>query len=243
MLKPDVVQNENVKRTHDEFYLQLDRKSTPKEYFKFVDRQVRQVCDPKSLRLVDIGCATGDFLHYLNDLYPQAQLHGFDVLESLLTRAKVEVPRATFKQLDISAPDLQTGKLAFDVAFMLGVHSIFDDLNWLDNSLKLLQPGGHFFCFGLFNAIDVDVFIKARRSGTNALEPGWNVMSCATVQAHLASLGQKGDFTPWQITVPVTPTAGDPYRSWTVPQVDGSFEIRNGLHLVHTFQLLHVRKN
>lgn len=242
MSEINAVKNELVRRTHDEFYLHLNRKSTPKEYFKFVDRKVRELCSLDGLRIVDIGCATGDFLHFLAELYPQAELHGCDVLDSLLNRARVEVPRATLNLLDISKPDLQSQVQPFDVAFMLGVHSIFDDLHWLSNALRLLRPGGHFYCFGLFNAMDVDVFVKARKSGSTALEPGWNVMSCATVRAHLESLGQHGDFSPWQITVPVLPTDGDPYRSWTVPQVDGSFEIRNGLQLVHTFQLLHVCK-
>ena len=242
MSEVNAVKNEQVKRTHDEFYLQLNRKSTPKEYFKFVDRHVRQFRSLDGLRVVDIGCATGDFLHFLAELYPQAKLYGYDVLDTLLSRARTEVTRATFSRVNISEPDLQSKDQSFDVAFMLGVHSIFDDLHWLNNALSLLRPGGHFYCFGLFNTMDVDVFVKARKSGAKALEPGWNVMSCTTVHAHLASIGQHGDFSPWQITVPVLPTDGDPYRSWTVPQVDGSFEIRNGLQLVHTFQLLHVCK-
>lgn len=234
--------NHPVNRTHDEFYLKLDRKASPKEYFKFVHRQVSQCCNPDGLQVVDIGCATGDFLHFLSLLYPRAQLHGYDVLDSLLSRAATEVPSASFSRVDISDAARQPESQKFDIAFMLGVHSIFDDLHWLTNALDLLNPGGHFFCFGLFNPVDVDVFIKARKCGTQSLEPGWNVMSCTTVLEHLNALGHAGDFTPWQISIPVPPTNGDPYRSWTVPQVDGSFEIRNGLQLVHTFQLLHVCK-
>lgn len=242
MQDTNATKNKLVNRTHDEFYLQLDRKASPKEYFKFVHRQVSQFCNLDNLKVVDIGCATGDFLHFLSSIHPHAHLHGYDVLDSLLNRAGTEVPGASFSRVDISEPTQQFRSQLFDVAFMLGVHSIFDDLHWLSNALSLLHPGGHLFCFGLFNSVDVDVFIKARKSGSQSLESGWNVMSCATVQKHLATLGQLGDFTPWKISIPVSPTDEDPYRSWTVPQVDGTFEIRNGLQLVHTFQLLHVCK-
>ena len=168
MSEVNAVKNEQVKRTHDEFYLQLNRKSTPKEYFKFVDRHVRQFRSLDGLRVVDIGCATGDFLHFLAELYPQAKLYGYDVLDTLLSRARTEVTRATFSRVNISEPDLQSKDQSFDVAFMLGVHSIFDDLHWLNNALSLLRPGGHFYCFGLFNTMDVDVFVKARKSGAKA---------------------------------------------------------------------------
>lgn len=231
---------QNVQRTHDHFYLNVDRKEHPKEYFKFVHEQVLEHAGSLNGKSVlDIGCATGEFLHFVQSSFPSASLNGVDVMPDLLERARQVVPKASFSEADISSNHFQASA-KYDAVFMLGVHSIFDDLKWLDNSVALLKPGGYFFCFGIFNPVDIDVFIKARKRGSDTLESGWNVISKSTVHDHLKNLGLEGAFVPWSISIPVSANQADPLRSWTVQQADGSFEIRNGLQLVHTFHLLRV---
>lgn len=235
--------NATVKRTHDEFYLTVDRRAQPKEYFKFVSDQL-SICvgELGDAAVLDIGCATGEFLHYLKACYPSANLSGIDVVPSLLERARRVVPQAKFHEADISSKSFVAPN-QFDVVFMLGVHSIFDDLYWLDNAMSLVKPGGHFMCFGIFNPFDIDVFVKARKKGSDTLESGWNIVSQATVLDHLRTIGFEGAFTPWKISIPIPVTEADPFRSWTVLQADGTYETRNGLQLIHTFQLLHVGRS
>ena len=64
-------------RSHDKFYLKENRKLKPKEYFKFIVNNLKFSLNNKSA--IDIGCATGDFLYYLQTCYPKASLYGADV--------------------------------------------------------------------------------------------------------------------------------------------------------------------
>ena len=80
-------------RDHDELYLQEDRKRTPKEYFKFVVNAVRpQLSGIEQPAVLDVGCATGDFLWYVLDQFPSASCTGVEYMASLAERARDEVP-------------------------------------------------------------------------------------------------------------------------------------------------------
>ncbi|MBT6936788.1 MAG: class I SAM-dependent methyltransferase [Candidatus Marinimicrobia bacterium] len=136
-------------RTHDRFYLKENRKLKPKEYFKFIVNNLKTSLDNKSV--IDIGCATGDFLYYLSTCFPKAELYGADVDLDLLERTKREVSlvKRTF-QIDIS--DLKTDIGKYDAVFMSGVHSIYDELNWINSIKSLLKDeNSRGYIFGIFN--------------------------------------------------------------------------------------------
>ena len=65
------------RRTHDKLYLNEDRKHDVKKSFKFILKKNK--LDLNNLKVLDIGCATGDFLHYLNSQFPNADLYGADI--------------------------------------------------------------------------------------------------------------------------------------------------------------------
>ena len=83
----------DVIRDHDKFYLNEDRKLNTKEYFKFIVNHSSEFINyvPHNLSILDIGCATGDFVFYLSKTFPQAKLVGIDVMQDLLERAKNEI--------------------------------------------------------------------------------------------------------------------------------------------------------
>ena len=170
----------DVIRDHDKFYLNEDRKLNTKEYFKFIVNHSSEFINyvPHNLSILDIGCATGDFVFYLSKTFPQAKLVGIDVMQDLLERAKNEVPDVTFIRSDISnKKSLPVDK--FDAVFMLGVHTIFDDLfPVFDNAISLLKDQGRLYVFSFFNDSDIDTLVKVRTSSTNtAWQSGWNLFS------------------------------------------------------------------
>ena len=139
-------------REHDKLYLNENRKTNPKEYFKFIgnffEKYVNSIKNPT---ILDIGCATGDFLYYLSTCFPKAELYGADVDLDLLERTKREVSlvKRTF-QIDIS--DLKTDIGKYDAVFMSGVHSIYDELNWINSIKSLLKDeNSRGYIFGIFN--------------------------------------------------------------------------------------------
>ena len=134
----DVFGKKGVRRTYDRLYLKEDRKNKPKESFKFIYRVshpfLRRMKQPL---ILDVGCATGDFLYFMSNKYPEALLRGVDIMPELLEVARREVSQAVF-----SEGDIVTGKgfpeIKFDAVFMNGVNSIFDECEpWLKNVLKI----------------------------------------------------------------------------------------------------------
>jgi len=229
-------------RTHDSLYLKENRKQTPKEYFKFIVKEaapfIENIDKPS---ILDVGCATGDFLWYLSGLYPSVKFTGLDVMPELIERAKKEVPTANFILGNINtAEGLPSGK--FDAVFMLGVHSIFDDFEpCFNNFLKLIKDGGRGYIFGIFNPSDLDVLVKARRSGDNgAWEAGWNLFSKRTVSKFLEDRSYAHTFKDWAIAIDLPPNPQDHLRSWTFRLADGSRMIVNGMQLLHYFSLLEI---
>jgi SAM-dependent methyltransferase len=232
-----------VVRTHDNLYLHENRKFVPKEYFKFIAQESSQYLSKlERPAIIDIGCATGDFSWYLLQLYPGAQLTGADVMPALLERAQKEVPAAKFIRGDINTGEgLPDAK--FDAVFLVGVHSIFDEVGpFLDNTIKLAKKGGRVYIFGLFNSFDVDVLLKARYSDSNGpWESGWNIFSKRTVGKYLEKKGYAYTFKDWKITIDLSPNPKDYFRSWTLKLDDGSREIINGMQVLHKFSLLEIK--
>lgn len=227
-----------VERTHDKFYLNENRKDNPKEYFKFISAMASAVLGRPSAEIAEVGCATGDFAYYLRSVYPEIRLSAFDIDEELLARARQEVPGVTFDLINIAQQPLNR---RYDAVFMNGVHSIFDNLEWLDNLLASVKPGGSLFVFGLFNPEDLDVMIKSRASCTSgAWETGWNVFSRKTVANAVTTAGGRVQFHDFKIEIDLPKVSQDPLRSWTEQLATGERLIRNGLQLINTLSLMEV---
>src|SRR3989344_3572898 len=99
----NVFKKNGARRTHDRLYLKEDRKNNPKESFKFIYRIsnpfLRKIKKPL---ILDIGCATGDFLYFISKKHPRALLFGVDIIPELLKRARKEVLQAKFLRGDIT---------------------------------------------------------------------------------------------------------------------------------------------
>lgn len=223
-------------RTHDEFYLKEDRKNNPKEYFKFIHQLLSEKLNfSQDLSLLDIGCATGDFVYYINSLYPHMDIHGMDILGSLLEKAREEVPNVTFHQGAIDKEHLQNKK--FDIITMSGVHQIFDACSeWIDNSIEMINEGGTMVFFGIFNPNPVDGIFKFKRSDldVDTWETGWNAFSHLTVKEHFAKKGITNvEFHKFQIEIDLPKHDEDPLRSWTMKMEDGTRSIMHGGLIFH----------
>lgn len=237
-----------IARTHDELYLTEDRKSKPKEYFKFIKEQaddfLKQFTAPK---ILDIGCATGEFLYYLRSCYPHASLEGTDILHELLGKAKKNVEDAIFFEADIYSGSNLPAPHQYDAVFMNGVHGIFDDYEkWLEHILQLVnfENKGRAFVFGLFNPEPIDVLVKVKRieNKENSWEPGWNCFSKKGIADYLFSKGYKTSFKDFQIDMDIDKKSEDALRSWTIKLEDGKRMIVHGSQIIHNLSLLVIEK-
>jgi len=235
-----------VVRNHDKLYLHESRKSQPKEYFKFIaTKAANHLASYQQPSVLDIGCATGDFLFFMKSLYSTAQFTGLDIMPELLYKARNEVSGCTFLEGNICQKSSLPNN-TFDAVFMNGVHSIFDDFYpWLDHVLELTNTArGRAYIFGIWNSEDVDVLVKARYSGESMDSPwqaGWNCFSMKSCQKYLAKLHVKSAvFYDFKIEIDIPRNTEDPLRSWTFFYKDGTRGIINGTMLLHDFKLLEI---
>lgn len=211
----------------------------PEERFAFILREALQALGVTEARsILEVGCAAGDFAHWLTQMFPMASVQGIDLHPALVKAARTRVPHAKFSVGDLE--DASTLPLQpFDVVFMNTVHSHFDDCSeWLDHLLYLVAPGGRLFLFGIFNSQDVDVMVRARYSnGSRDWLPGWSVLSRKTFQTALTRRGWVGRFVDYRPSI-LIPRRDDPLSAWTEMGADGEMFIRNGLSQVLQFALL-----
>lgn len=233
-------------RTHDRFYLKEDYKNSPKEYYKFVKSFIEQdskMWGGEDFKLLDVGCETGSFLHYIRKEFPQAKLAGMDVMQELLD--EVNHPTSIDASVingDISATlTIETG--AWDAVTMLGVLSIFDDFKpVIKNLMSLITPKGCVYIFSVFNPETVDMIMRCRASRSDGeWEKGWNIFSEDSVSCFIEREGWKHKFAEFHMPFDIPRHEDDPLRSWTV-NMNGRLTVINGLQLIHNFRLLKIWK-
>jgi len=221
-------------RTHDEIYAKIDPKAPPKDSFvqiaNLIDDYKNKI--PGSINVVDFGCATGAFVNYLGSRFSNDNIIGYEYLETLIRSGKEKFPNNQIKQGSILDID-SVPKYSVDVLTMLGVISNFDDIEPIINNLThWIKPGGKVFIHGMFNPLDVDIFVKYKLSEnfqTPEYESGWNIISQKTITKLLLNKGVKNiKFHDFNISVDIDKNPNDPIRSWTERMKDGTRQIVNG---------------
>lgn len=208
----------------DYIYLKEDYYNNPKETFKFVTSKMKDV-EGKSI--LDIGCAKGEFLYYLQSQYQFAEYCGLDYSEILIKEAKSHLKSMQF-YVD-SAETFSLNK-QFDVITILGLIYYFDDLEKLiKNVSKHLIKNGKLYMLAMFNPYDVDVIVRYRdNEKSSEFETGWNMHSIPTFKKtleknNLIVIVQEQFVLPFEIE-----EGDDPCRSWSI-KVDDKQYFRNGL--------------
>lgn len=69
--------------------------------------------------LLDVGCGTGRFAHFLVGRHPFPQVSGVDFSIELLAKARALLPQAMFSLRDLTQPDFLAGLGQFDVVACL----------------------------------------------------------------------------------------------------------------------------
>jgi SAM-dependent methyltransferase len=227
-----------------EHYIREGWSPEPKRTFVRLAEILRAASLPEGGRLLDVGCATGELVHYLRTQLPGLRYTGADVFEALLATARRLVPEGEF--VPASALDLpaeMTG--AFDAVTAVGVVSIFDDVElarFLDNLLRVARPGGRIIILGPFNEHGVDCLIRHRKRVAGQLGPwetGWNIHSRQTVSELLEGRCRAHRFEDFRLDRPLPPRE-DPVRTWTIRTESNDRQLTNGLKLLVDLAYLEI---
>lgn len=226
----------------EEIYLKESRHAQPKEIFKATAGYLRSHLQPptKNFCLLDVGCATGEFIHYLRHLYPQLHYTGIDVSAPLVAAARKLNPECHFfKQSILNKHFFEKNK--FDFITCMGVFSIFSEIGLNLHNLLNAVTEGCILIGMITNKRPVDVLMKYKRSDIPgaAWESGWNIFSQCTVEKELINYTNR---VKWKWHEFIMPFAirkrDDPMRSWTIETELNKRQCINGaMQLLDTYIL------
>lgn len=137
---PEVADDEYDEAYYTANYRDYERQSPPRKMQHYRDAVRRYLPPAETVRILDLGCAFGNFLGALD---PQWEAYGADVSEYAVRWARAQLPRATFAVIHERAVpfDLQFQAItAFDV-----VEHVHQLDAWAEDISDHLVAGGIFF--------------------------------------------------------------------------------------------------
>lgn len=226
-------------------YLNDGWSKEPKKMFQFLIQVIAELDLPEDAKLLDIGCATGELIHYLNSHFPKFQYTGTDVFDELINECKQLQPNQQFLNADVKHLPVSFSQ-QFDLITVVSVISIFSfkelDLFW-DNLFRSVKPGGYILVLSPFNeyGIDCEITHRKRMDGkTGSWEKGWNIFSLETMKEQIAHRGGSLEITPFVFDRPLA-TKPDPIRTWTMSTEKNPHQLVNGLKLMVDHYLLKIK--
>lgn len=223
-----------------ETYIGTNKAETIKDVYRFLQDRMEDadLATPRSI--CDIGCATGDLLAFLGQVFPDADLVGVDIEPTLIESAKAEPTLQHAKFLIDDALSVSAGQ--FDLVTCFGVLGIFDDFAPLLNNLVAnSKPGGQVYVQALLNPDDIDVHILYRDNGNNLdWMRGFNIFSRKQVANWAHERGIEIAFHDFRMTSELPKRPALPHRAHTVDFADGTRRTINGLCLLLPETLLEL---
>lgn len=207
-------------------YIDEDMRDDPKEYFQLMNSLLKEMTWDS---LCDVGCATGDFLHYIRSQHgKEKELTGIDSFDRLRDIAASRLPDCRFYKGNIwTAEGLPEER--YDVVCMSGVLNIVDDFRRpIENLAAMLNEGGTIMIFAQFDPHDCHTRVDYKIKGH---EETMEIYSLSEVSQWLGQQGFRHTFLPFKMKAAIKERKDDPSRSYTVALADGTNGMISGIGL------------
>ncbi len=237
---------ENIPRYQNyKHYIHEGWSEVPKFTFQRVVQGMKEYPMDRA-RVLDVGCATGEFIGYMASEFPTYEFMGIDIFDELITKANEFLPEQEFVNSDyLELPKKYDG--TFDLITAVGVLSLFGgdsiDLFW-EKTFNLLKPGGRIFVLGPVNEFGVDMDLKHRKwigGERGEWERGWSIPSRQTIEHFIKDKFSTFSFENYEPKLDLEPRE-DPIRTWTVPYKGQERQLTNGLKLLVNYNFIEVQK-
>lgn len=228
-------------RLHDKLYLKSNRYKKPKEISKLLYKILKKrLSKTNNYKLLDVGCANGELLFFLDQKFNNIEFCGIDIRSDLIKLAKKKCSTGiNFKKLDYTQK--QNFNKKFDIIICMGVISIFDNLDiFFKNIKRNMKKNSILFLSSHFNDYDFDVIVayKDLNSKNINYQAGWNIWSIKTIKKYFKK--QKIIKHPFNIKFNVKQNKKDLVRSWTI-KIDKKRYFTNALGLIQNKMLLEIK--
>jgi ubiquinone/menaquinone biosynthesis C-methylase UbiE len=214
------------------------RLNDPKFIFRFMLNEVRKWEKFDSVNSwTDVGCANGEFLHFLSQSEPDWSFTGLDINSGFLEVARQVLKN--FSNVALLENDILAGDsgLTSDVVSCSGTFQIFPEPTAILNSLlDIVSPNGLLLIDGCFNPCDISMVVRYLDESKSEADDLWrcdfNHHSEKMIRRILSS---RSDIASISFHYPVMDTEiikepGAPQiNMWTEPRQGGGFNILNGM--------------
>jgi SAM-dependent methyltransferase len=245
----------NKTNVNSKFYLKCKKFNKKKP--KFVSIELgkilkRELNNNDVKNFIDIGCANGALIDYLQSISNNINFIGTDIENDFINLCKKNIVNASFYLDDLRYKPNKSLPLG-DIIYLSGVHSHFDDPEiFLNGCIKRSNKGSKIIINGLFNPFDIDILIKYKKSNDYNLkkklvnQTGWNMFSIKTMKHLLYKNKKINNFKFIKINFPKSlKVQKDRYnriRSWTQNINDKNY-FTNGLNMIqhHYFLIINLK--
>ena len=140
-------------------YLDLKRLKKPKDDFKNCINILKKKIKLDKKKIIDIGCANGEFLNFMISKYPNNYYCGVDINKSFLKIARKNNNLKKVKFINKNFVNVRI-KSSFDIAICMGVsHSITNIDKLVSKLSSFVKKNGLIIIDGFFNDYDIDTKI------------------------------------------------------------------------------------
>lgn len=235
------------KDSDEAIYLTESRYGEPKEIFKRIADMMASDHQIAPASVIDVGCATGEFLHYLSSRLPECKLTGYDLSALMIEKARTALPNSEFEVGSVVNKKFFEHR-RFETATCIGVLCFLDEAaDFMNNILSCVQEGGMVYIASEFNDDPVDVVMRYRRGGLSNPDgwmAGWNVFSVQTIEDLLRSYSGELNWTWTPFNMPFKlEKRDDPMRAWTIKTESNPIQMINGACQILNWKILQIKLN
>lgn len=197
-----------------------------KEYYDVVFEQLKRL-DVKSI--LDIGCATGDFLYFLGEIVEKKV--GIDISEELISHAKLRVPDSEFRAIDVF--EFFRERERFDAVFMAGTLNTFMEYRHLLKSLIDATSPKLIIIQSPFNISPIDTRVMHVDAYSHNVEfqCAYYLYSIDKLISYLEELGATVVSQKYQMQGVLKRDQTNPMRNYHV-NIDGEKCLTNGASII-----------
>lgn len=132
---------------------------------RFYRPVIRMLHTKKNIKILDVGCGTGQFLSELTHTNTTSKLYGLDISDEMIKEARVKVPGAILSTGDVH--DIKYQSNYFDYVICTeAFHHYYDQPKALQEMKRVVKKNGKVI------VVDIDFFLSVIHWIFRNVEPG-----------------------------------------------------------------------